>query len=349
MFQPCPRFISLPDVDWFLQYERRWRWLGILVLSLVFALNHPANPLTFWRGWLVSFGIWALYWNANATVFAYFNRRYRHDALSTRRFSWVIGWYLVDIFSVSLISLAVRVALRLPGMAFSGAAYRLVFFESLAPMIMLVAVYESLYFFSAWRQASVRAVNLEKENAISRLEALKQQVDPHFLFNSLNTMAALVDDNEPAQEFLGALASVYRYVLLSRSVPSVPLEQELAFVDNYLLLLRAKLGGQLEVVRDIEAPWLAWHVPPIAVQQVLEYVVKHHSVRPGQPLRITLHADKGYLDIRNSVQPAPKPQLRAEATLQRVVDQFQLLTAVPVTVEAQGAEVAVRLPLLPAP
>ena len=296
---------------------------------------------------MINFGICALYWNGNATVFEYVNRRYRHNALSTQRLAWVMGWYLLAIFLVSGVGLAVRLALHYPGLSASGAAFKLVFFESLAPMIMLVALYESLYFFSAWRQASVRTVNLEKENAISRLEALKQQVDPHFLFNSLNTMAALVDDNEPAQEFLGALANVYRYVLLNRSVPSVSLEQELAFIDSYLLLLRAKLGGQLEVVRDIAAPWLSWHVPPTAVQQALEYVVKCHHGGPGQPLRIALRADQGYLSIRNLVQLIPESELPSTTSMQRVIDQFQLLTAAPVLVEVRAAEIAVRLPLLP--
>ena len=208
--------------------------MAIALVSLLVTLYQANGTFSFWQNWLLNFATYALYWNANLAVNHYFNRRYQQRPTATARLGWLFGAYLVNGVLASLANLALRNALGHAGPWTDGSALRLLFVETTVPMLLVMGFYESAHFLSAWRQAALRTVNLERESAISYLEALEQQVEPHFLFNSLNTMAALVGDNESAQELLGALASVYRYVLMSRNLPSVPLSQELAFVDNYL-------------------------------------------------------------------------------------------------------------------
>ena len=344
-----PRRTFSLELNWLLRREKRWRWVGIALLSWLVTLYQADETLGFWRSWLVNFGTYALYWNGNLALYGYFNRRYQHRPLALARLGWLFGAYLLNCALGSLAGLAGRSVLHGPGPAPDGWAFRIFFIEDTVPMMLIMGFYESAHFLSAWRRAELRTVNLEKESAISHLEALKQQVEPHFLFNSLNTMAALVGDDEPAQDFLGAMASVYRYVLMSRNIPSVSLGQELAFVEHYLLLLAPRLSIPPEIVRDVPASWLGWHVPPIAVQLLLEHLVKYHPGQAGQPLRLTLRAADNYLSVSSPPWPDPASAQRVEAALQPVMDQYLLLTPRPVAVESRAAAFVVRLPLLPAP
>ncbi|GAA4492662.1 hypothetical protein GCM10023172_00130 [Hymenobacter ginsengisoli] len=213
----------------------------------------------------------------------------------------------------------------------------------------MLSVYGSGYFFYEWRKTFIRSAELEREGAISQLEALKQQVDPHFLFNSLNTMAALIGDNAPAQDFLGSLASVYRYVLLSKDHSTVPLSQEMTFAEEYLYLNRIRFGEGIQVSRDIAPAALRRHVPPLAVQLLLENALKHNAFDRDAPLRICIRAGEDVLRVTNNVQPKTMLESSTRQGLRNLVNRFRLLTDRPVDIVHGDDEFAVTLPLLPAP
>ena len=107
-------------------------------------------------------------------------------------------------------------------------------------------------FFLSWREAAVRVERLEKETAVARLDSLRRQVDPHFLFNSLNALTSLVEENDPprAVRFIRQLSQVYRYVLDSESQELVPLADEVRFAESYLFLQKTRLGDALAVELD---------------------------------------------------------------------------------------------------
>jgi sensor histidine kinase YesM len=97
------------------------------------------------------------------------------------------------------------------------------YFLGLIPTTLVMIVYEAVYFFHSWKEKVIEAETLARTQLVSQLEALKSQLDPHFLFNSLNTLSSLIDENEPAQQYLSRLADVYRYVLLSKDKDTVTL------------------------------------------------------------------------------------------------------------------------------
>jgi LytS/YehU family sensor histidine kinase len=217
---------------------------------------------------------------------------------------------------------------------------------SLVMTLLITNVYESIYFFHEWRNNVMRAAALERENAVSRLEALKQQVDPHFLFNSLNTMAALIGDNEPAQEFLGALAGVYRYILLSKQSATVTLGEEMTFVDAYLYLNTIRFGSKIVVEKDVAPEMLSLRVPPVVVQMLVENAIKHNAVSRRTPLRITIQAAGQVLRVTNTVHPKAVPEQSTHQGLPNIISRFQLLTTRHVLIENRGHEFEVALPLL---
>jgi LytS/YehU family sensor histidine kinase len=212
-------------------------------------------------------------------------------------------------------------------------------------------VYESQHFFQQWAANVRRAEQLTRAGVQSQLEALQSQLDPHFLFNSLNTLAALIEPgNRPAQEFVEQLADVYRYVLLSRDKTTVPLAEELAFVDTYVALQKARFRENIRVEQHIPPEALDWHVAPLSVQLLVENALKHNIASRENPLELRLTADPatGYFTVENVLQPRLAGLAPSTGTgLRNVQHRYELLNAPqPVEISSTDQWFRVQLPLL---
>ncbi len=208
-------------------------------------------------------------------------------------------------------------------------------------------------FFFQWREAAVRAERLEKETAVARLDALRRQVDPHFLFNSLNALTSLVEENDPARavRFIRQLSQVYRYVLESGGRELVPLADELAFAESYLFLQKTRLGNALavELALPPAAALAPFWVPPLALQVLLENAVKHNTALQADPLRlrVTLDAGAPSLTVRNTRRPRRlAPGEASGLGLQNLAARYAFLTGRPLAAGEEGGEFVVTLPLL---
>jgi LytS/YehU family sensor histidine kinase len=132
-------------------------------------------------------------------------------------------------------------------------------------------------------------------------EALKNQVNPHFLFNSLNALSSLIYENPgKAVEFINRLSDVYRYVLDSKDKEAVPLSEELTFVRSYLFLLKARFENNLVAETNISEE--KGYVPPMALQMLIENAVKHNEISDEHPLKISVFEKDQYIYVKNNVQ-----------------------------------------------
>lgn len=333
-------------VPLWLVWEPRVRVLGIVVVSLLLTVAmRKTTALTFWQDWLSHLLVTTVYWQGNAVIFFLLLRRLPGYKNTVRRvvLHQVLGAVFVAVATV--FNAWVEVRFELPGKAFMPTYWHDLLF-SVFTTALITSVYESVYFFHEWRSYVMRAAVLERENISSRLEALKQQVDPHFLFNSLNTMAGLIGDNEPAQEFLGALAEVYRYILLSKNSTTVALSEEMTFVDAYVYLNAIRFGKKIVVVKDVAPEALRLRVPPVAVQMLVENAIKHNALSGRSPLRITIQAAGQELRVTNTLHPKTVLEKSTRQGLQNIVSRFQLLTDRPVRIDNQSTEFEVVLPLL---
>jgi hypothetical protein len=217
---------------------------------------------------------------------------------------------------------------------------------SLPITLLVISLYESVYFFRAWRRSCLRAACLGKAHTRSQVAALRQQVDPHFLFNTLSALSALVGDNAPAQEFIDELARVYRYLLAQRDQPLVTVATEMAFVESYLYLHRIRHQEGMQVVSHLSAEALHRYVPPLAIQLLLENALKHNVASARRPLRIELREEAGHLLVTNNVQPKTTLHLSPGVGLRNLQQQFRLLAGRAVRVQASAARFTVHLPLL---
>ena len=223
---------------------------------------------------------------------------------------------------------------------------------NLVPTFFIVSLYESAYYFSEWKNNLHRSEALARGALQAELDVLQRQLDPHFLFNSLNTLAAVIhDDNTEAQAFVEQLADVYRYVLLSRDKQTVPLAEELAFVQAYVALNKTRFRDDLLVEQRIGPGAGQGGVAPLSLQMLVENALKHNVISAESPLRVTLSAEAGpggsYVSVANNVQPKNHPPATTKVGLLNIIRRYRLLTPQPVEVRDEAGRFVVRLPLLP--
>ena len=145
---------------------------------------------------------------------------------------------------------------------------------------------------------------LQKENNTARYTALQNQLNPHFLFNSLNTLIAEIEYNpDNAVRFTKNLSSVYRYVLQSQDKTLVSLGEELEFLDSYLFLHKVRLGDCISCVCDIPADLTEAMLPPLTLQLLVENVIKHNTITSARPMKIDIFVQEDRLVVANLVQP----------------------------------------------
>jgi LytS/YehU family sensor histidine kinase len=169
--------------------------------------------------------------------------------------------------------------------------------------IILITILEGWLFFSEGVVSRQKADRLEKELSQIRFEVLKSQINPHFMFNSLNVLSGLIDkDVVKAQLFIDEFSRVYRYVLETIEKPVVTLGEELGFVRSYMLLQQIRYGEALGLSVEIPAEMLGMLMPPLSLQMVLENTVKHNIVNQAKPLNIEITFEDDWLLVRNNLQ-----------------------------------------------
>lgn len=169
--------------------------------------------------------------------------------------------------------------------------------------IILMAILEGWLFFIESDNAKKKAETLEKELGQIRFEVLKNQINPHFMFNSLNVLSGLIDkDVAKAQLFIDEFSHIYRYVLETIEKTVVSLNEELGFIRSYVFLQQIRYGKALIVNINLPADTLFMLLPPLSLQVVLENAIKHNIINVAKPLQIDITSENEWLIVRNNIQ-----------------------------------------------
>ena len=331
-------------------HERRLRLVGIPLVSLVMMfIYHDSDsyePLFLLEEFAVSLAFTLTLWEGNRAIVMRLRQHYPHSGQTGRRL--LIQMVLCIIFTLGA-TFAIEAAFALINIPVCQPDERLVMaLFNLIPMMLVVSIYEGAYFFNEWVKNLQRSEALAKENIRSQLEALKNQLDPHFLFNSMNTLAALIDEhNEPAQKYLEQLSDVYRYVLVSKQKETVPLHEELAFVDAYVYLNKTRFRDNLIVKKELPPEAMHRPVPPLSIQILVENAIKHNVVSRDKPLTLRLSMDAhGYITVENNVQKKNILEKSTKVGLQNMINRYALLTSEKVEVRHTAEIFSVRIPPL---
>ncbi|MFV8325443.1 histidine kinase [Flavobacterium sp. ZS1P14] len=205
-------------------------------------------------------------------------------------------------------------------------------------------------FMANWKQASRKEVTEQKiiaGTASAKFESLKNQIDPHFLFNSLNVLSSLIEENpDNAQRFTTSLSKIYRYVLEQKDKELVSVEEELAFAKTYMNLLKMRFENSLFYELPATNINSEAKVVPLSLQLLLENTVKHNVVSEQRPLHIRITIEGDYLVIQNVYQRKEVLQGRQGVGLQNIIDRYGIISNRKVLIEHNEKTFTVKIPIL---
>ncbi|MBC5992221.1 sensor histidine kinase [Pontibacter cellulosilyticus] len=286
--------------------------------------------------------------------------RFISKTFSTGPFSRISGGWKAVLEGITVVASSVTLCFLLYYVP-----YRLIYYAAdtevnllpervrLAYVISSVAALFFYYFVERERnvkelqQEHLRAEQLQKENFRAQLEALKNQVNPHFLFNSLNVLNSLIHiDQDKAATFLNQLSEVYRGLLDSGDKQLVPLEKELELANAYIYLMQTRFGGNVQFRVDVPATYLHLQLPPTSLQMLLENAVKHNGSTLNKPLHIYIYVKDDKLVVENNLQPRLDEVTSTKVGLQNISSRYKYFTDQEVEVTKTEGSFTVALPLL---
>jgi LytS/YehU family sensor histidine kinase len=315
---------------------------GILMTVLGLSCNTCAfNSSIFWIVASFSGLMWAVLWKGNDYLGHYITTKVSWLHYPVKRF--FIGMISTLGYSVLVTYALSRVYQLIFGVHLSQSMY----FTVIITLIISLFLHGRAFLMN-WRKTIIDAERLQKENIAAKYESLKNQVNPHFLFNSFNALSNLVhEDPDKAVKFIKQLSEVYRYVLDTRDREVVELNEELRFLQSYIYLQKIRFAEKLLI--EIDLPDATGKIAPLALQILVENAIKHNIVSEDDPLTVKIYFDNGYLVVENNLQKKSIPvEHSAGVGLENICKRYEFLSNKKVEVSEDTDRFLVKLPLLPA-
>ena len=277
-------------------------------------------------------------------IFVRFGRQIR-ESLGTRLY-----WFIFILFLLILSQMCAYIVCLAPDSVIQPNVSAEFIHLCILCLVVNISVYCIIYLanHSIEVQQEMRLEKEKRHYAQFRYEKLKQQVNPHFLFNSLNVLDSLVLDGqtEAASEFIHKLAGLYRYMIGSEEQRLVELGREMEFVRSFVDLMRTRFPEGFEMEEDIAEEDMGRKVPPCAVQMLVENAFKHNAVSRDRPLRISLRSVDGHLVVSNSLNPKKSKSPSTGVGQKYIRQQYRDLGGGEIEINEGAESYTVSLPLL---
>ncbi|SDX32249.1 hypothetical protein SAMN05444411_104207 [Lutibacter oricola] len=213
--------------------------------------------------------------------------------------------------------------------------------------LIVSLIFHTIFFYKALTEKKVKEQQIVAKTETAKYESLKSQIDPHFLFNSLNVLTSLIGENpKQAEKFTTKLSKVYRYVLEQKSKDLIQLDEELQFAKLYMELLKMRFENAVifEIPDNASSPDLK--VVPLSLQLLLENAIKHNAVSEENPLKVVITERDGYLIITNNFNPKTTLEKGTKVGLKNIIDRYGLITLKKVFIDKTTQDFTVKIPLL---
>ena len=325
--------------------------LGIPVLTICipffffgYKISDPLNTLLI--AWTISVGTTFAYWLGTRTIVIFWRKRLPEAQNVLRRI-------LLQLVSVLIYAFFVESSIKM-------LLTRLVAFDENAHpasgmagtfliVFLVMTIYEAIYLHAMWRVALIEKERVKQEHLRSQLEGLRNQVNPHFLFNSLNTLMSIVtEDQDLAVRYLQKMSSVFRHVLENRNEQLIPLSEELEFLDNYIFLQKERFRENLHVSINIPKEMQSYAIIPLSLQLIFENAIKHNVISSKKPLSIEAFInDDNKLEVKNNLQRKAQVMPSTKVGLNNIRSRYGFFTDKTVDVKETDTTFSVAIPLLP--
>ncbi len=326
------------------------RWIYIALLALYSFLNIRftggdrlvgVNLPDWYLGVIILLMVAAL-WEGNLLIQKFLR-------VSLRKIHPLIINFLVSLVWVLIVSV-VPLFFIPEGMVSFNENFRLTLAFVFRVNLFLHSINAIVYYINQLKDAQIETQKLKRQTVEAQFEALRNQVNPHFLFNSFNVLSNLVyKDPDTSARFIEQLAKVYRYLIYHQENKLVPLTEELEFIEAYLYLLEIRFSENLQVQINLPENIIGWQIAPVSLQLLIENAIKHNTLSQNRPLHLILSMDNGYISVSNNVQPKSEVQNSTGVGLQNIVKRYRFLTDKAVEIENNNGRFTVRLPLIETP
>lgn len=323
------------------------RLIGIPLVALALATLFNPGPLT-WRDYAITVGITGLIWQGCFSIISAYRRRFPGFERTALRITLTVITMSVYIVGVDLLTCTVLDALGIQENSYLNGEWKLNLIKCFGTTALIGTLYEAGYFFTMWKRQAIEAEALKSRQLRAELDVLRNQVSPHFLFNSLNTLVALIhEDADQAARFTKDLSHVYRYILQHKDKEVVDLGTELDFTRAYIDLMKVRFADSLRIHLEVAPEHRQLLVAPLTLQLLLENALKHNVASQARPLQVDILVEDGRtLVVRNSLH---RKQGVVEGTgtgLSNVRQRYTYLSERPVDVIETREHFLVALPLL---
>lgn len=328
--------------------EIHLRWLFIPVVAVIMAmvLKHHANE-ELWLKLSVSMIFTSVYWYGAVFIMRYFRKLFPAIRLTPKRLTLTIAVLMAFIIIAGTI-----IRLILGYMSVDDIWDLSILFDhywlNLAAALIVGSVYESVYFFSQWESAIHINEALKNQQIRTQFEVLQNQMSPHFLFNSLNTLTTLIAENQTiAIEFTQKMSDVYRYILQNKEKELVTLEEELDFAKAYIYLLQIRYPENLRAEFRIDDKFKSTHIAPLTVQMLIENAIKHNVISKAHPLTIEVYIENGYsIVVKNNLQKKQVIEKSTKTGLENIRKRYQYFGEAPIDIITTHKNYMVAIPLI---
>lgn len=274
---------------------------------------------------------------------------------SWRKFPWEEKPLKHLLFEIALIILLLIVFVVLLGLYYSTAT-KISMMETLSKYsfdiaitilitFLIVTIHEAIYFYQQWKFNFSKSLRLEKDNIEAQFKTLKAQVNPHFLFNSLNSLSSMLDSHPQAEKYVQELSEYLRYVLVSNTREMVSLREEIEICEKYLYLQKQRFGNNFEVEMHLDTSSLHKSLPSMALQMLLENCFNHNIISKNKPLYIKVSSNSNTVTVENNFQQKTKIQSTG-CGLKNIAGRYRFASNNEIEIIKTDKLFAVSLPLI---
>ncbi|MEO9477303.1 MAG: histidine kinase [Cyclobacteriaceae bacterium] len=327
------------------------RWIGIFIVGFVVIAfegeQEHLEGLSFWERYFIGVGFTAIYWTGAFWIFMMFRRLLPTIDDTFRR---IVLTYLVLTVWMSIGGIPLKMALgiveyTLEGVLLACSEY---FIMNMILAGIIGTIYETVFFFEKWKETIKQNEELKNQQIRTQFEVLQNQMSPHFLFNSLNTLATLIGENQDtAMRFTEKLSEVYRYILQNKERELVRLVEELEFAQSYIYLLMMRYPDNLTVSWKVDSQYESKHIAPLTLQMLLENAIKHNVISKAHPLHIEVYVDNGEcIIVKNNLQKKSAIEKSTKTGLANIEKRYEYLGNRQIEVITTAMNFMVAIPLI---
>jgi Putative regulator of cell autolysis len=332
------------------------KWFRIIGVPLIALMGHIIfynrneqgdERFGFWGIYLISLAETVVLWEVNRLIILYFRKKFPLIEHTRKRILWLLFTCTLATLAVRIVNIWIYDKTLLWGYHFPLEGYLHGVFVALLFVVIVGGIYEGIYYFSMWNRASVETESLKKENLQTQLDSLKAQINPHFLFNNLSSLASLImEDQHKAVDFVEELSAVYRYLLQANEKTLTTLQAEINFVEVYYRLLKKRFENRINLSIAVNDNYKEQLLPPLTLQLLLENAVKHNAILDENPLQIRIYTEAGYLVMGNSLHEKASAVRSTGLGLNNISLKYKLLKQPEVKISRSATHFTVKVPLI---